>query len=168
MMPLRREVRAEVEGRRLLDHLRVAHAGERREAGARLPPGDQRALVDARVDARRRRGAVPDPGVEGVEQRPQERAVVGGVEQVVGDAAARRVGGRAVLRAAEGVDAHVLRDRRRPSCPSGSVWTSEPLRCQYSAALCVCITFGSSFGSSAAVRRRMPSVRLLNGSVASP
>ena len=37
------------------------------------------------------------------------------------------------------------------------VWTSEPLRCQYSAALCVCITFGNSRGSSSLIRFRMPS-----------
>ena len=45
--------------------------------------------------------------------------------------------------------------------PSGSVWTSEPLRCQYSAALCVCITFGSKLRVLAPrCGCRMPSVRL--------
>ena len=38
------------------------------------------------------------------------------------------------MRTLSGMSASVL--------PSGSVCTSEPLRCQYSAALCVCMTFG--------------------------
>ena len=73
-------------------------------------PIDQRLIGDLRIDARRRRraGLTPLPQLE--QERPQEDAVVGGVGQVVAAAARRRVGGRAVLRAAESVDADVVGD----------------------------------------------------------
>ena len=50
--------------------------------------------------------------------------------------------------------------------PSGSVTTSEPLRCQYSDAVSRCITLGTV--PLARASRRMLSRRPLNGSVSSP
>src|SRR5262249_18725451 len=72
-------------------------------------PIDQRAPVKARINARRRGRAVFHPGVERVEQRPQQWPVVAGIVQVVGEAAGWWVAGRSMLGAAEGVDADVGR-----------------------------------------------------------
>jgi hypothetical protein len=145
-----------------LDNFRVAHAGQGREASALLLPGDERAVVDPRIDARRGRRVVPGPGVEGVEEGPQQRAVVAGVVQVVGDAPARRIAGGAVLRAAEGVDADVIGNL--DILGAGRVGMDE----RTAAVPVFGGALGKSLGSSAAVRRRMPSVCLLKGSVVSP
>ncbi|MCC6417338.1 MAG: DUF1501 domain-containing protein [Gemmataceae bacterium] len=72
-----------------LDHLRVAHAGQFGEGGAGLAKVHERLVRDARVDARRRRLVVLDPGVERQQQRPQLRPVVARVGQVVAQAARR-------------------------------------------------------------------------------
>jgi hypothetical protein len=52
-------------------------------------------------------GSRPDPGVESVEQRAQVGPIITGVVQIIGGATRRRIARRAVLRAAEGIDAHV-------------------------------------------------------------
>jgi hypothetical protein len=63
------------------------------------------------MPAGRRLRAVLNPGIERVEQAAEQRAVVAGISQVFGDAATGRVAGRAVLRAAKGIDANLGRFR---------------------------------------------------------
>lgn len=79
----------------------------------------------------------------------------------------RRVRGRAVLRAAESVDAHVLGDHH--------ILDAERIGMDQRAGavpvlrgICVCMTRGMAFGDSARSRFRMPSVRFVSGSVSSP
>jgi len=93
----------------LLDDGRIRNTGQRMPArGVRLP-GHQRAVGDAGVHARGRRGAGPQPLIHGQEQRLLQRPVVVRVRRLL-PAVGRPTGG-AVLGATEHIHAHLGRQR---------------------------------------------------------
>ena len=80
----RQEIRSQVQRGRLLNDFRIADAGQRGKAGLVTPR--ERSLIKAWVNARRRRDVGPNPFIERIQQRPQLRAVVARIEQVLADA----------------------------------------------------------------------------------
>src|SRR5690606_36410868 len=67
---------AEVEIGGLLNDSRIPNPRDVREAGCVLGPGDEIAVSDRRMDARRRRGSVLRPTIQGEQERPGEGFVV--------------------------------------------------------------------------------------------
>lgn len=104
------EIRAVIHAARLLDHFGITHSRQGRKACVLLPPMDQRAPVQARIDARRRCRVPAYPVVQGIKQGTQHGAIVRGIVQVVGNAATRWIGSGPVLRAAEGVNPDLIGD----------------------------------------------------------
>ncbi len=121
---------AEVEPRRTQVALGQPEIRNPRERFLVGGDGDQRAVGDARISARRRLDAVTDPAVERHHQRAHGAVMIERVH-AVGEHAALAQTADVVLRAGDQVDARLGR-RRQVARPSGSVPISEAARFQYS------------------------------------